>query len=52
MQGKRDCKKMSELAAKRLFPNVDLRATERCKISHDGIVDALLIAYYGSTIHK
>lgn len=52
MQGKRDCKKMSELAAKRLFPNVDLRASERCKISHDGIVDALLIAYYGSIIHK
>jgi len=49
MQGKRDCKKMSELAVKRLFPNVDLRANERCKISHNGIVDALLIAYYGMT---
>ena len=47
MKGKRDTKAMSEVAAKRLFPTVDLRASERCKISHDGIVDALLIAEYG-----
>jgi hypothetical protein len=47
IKGKLDTKKMSELAAKRLFPDVDLRASERCKIPHDGIVDALLIAEYG-----
>jgi hypothetical protein len=52
IQGKRDCKKMSELAAKRLFPTVDLRKNEACKISHDGIVDALLIAEYGRRILK
>jgi hypothetical protein len=41
-----DTKKMSEMAAKRLFPNIDLRLTERCKNSHDGKVDALLICEY------
>ena len=32
---------------KRLFPNVNLKATERCKKDHDGIAEALLIAEYG-----
>lgn len=30
--------------AKRLFPHVDLRRTEKCKVSFDGYADALLIA--------
>lgn len=46
-RGPRDTKKMSLLAAKRLFPKVDLRRSERCKKDHDGIVDAILIAEYG-----
>jgi hypothetical protein len=46
-RGPLDTKAMSEIAAKRLFPSVDLRASERCKKCHDGIVDALLIAEYG-----
>lgn len=33
--------------AKRLFPNVNLKATERCKKDHDGMAEALLIAEYG-----
>ena len=32
---------------KRLFPNVNLKATDRCKKDHDGIAEALLIAEYG-----
>ena len=32
---------------KRLFPNVNLKAAERCKKDHDGIAEALLIAEYG-----
>lgn len=48
MQGKLDTKAMSLLAAKRLFPDVDLTATERSTKPHEGIVDALLIAEYGS----
>ena len=32
---------------KRLFPNVNLKATERCKKDHDGLAEALLIAEYG-----
>ena len=32
---------------KRLFPSVNLKATERCKKDHDGIAEALLIAEYG-----
>lgn len=41
-----DTKAMSLMAAKRLFPKVDLRASERCKIPHDGKVDSLLIMQY------
>ena len=44
----KDTKKMAEMAAKRLFPFIDLRATERCKVVHDGKVDALLICEYCS----
>ena len=44
--GRTDTKAMSLLAAKRLFPNEDLRATERSKVAHDGKVDALLLAEY------
>ena len=47
MKGRRDTKAMSLQAAKRLFPKIDLRASDRCKIAHEGIVDALLIAEYG-----
>ena len=32
---------------KRLFPNVNLKATDRCRKDHDGISEALLIAEYG-----
>ena len=32
---------------KRLFPGVNLKATERCRKEHDGIAEALLIAEYG-----
>lgn len=46
-RGPVDTKAMSLMAAKRLFPDVDLLASERCKKPHDGIVDALLIAEYG-----
>lgn len=31
---------------KRLFPNANLKATERCKKDHDGMAEALLIAEY------
>lgn len=48
-KGRVDTKAMALIASKRLFPAVDTRASVRCKNSHDGIVDALLIAYYGAT---
>lgn len=40
-------KARSIMAAGRLFPSVDLRATERCRKQHDGKADSLLLAYYG-----
>jgi hypothetical protein len=43
---KTDTKKMAEVAAKRIFPDIDFRASERCVNSHDGKVDALLMAEY------
>lgn len=33
--------------AKRLFPGVNLKATDRCRKDHDGMAEALLIAEYG-----
>jgi|SRR6056297_316491 len=44
--GRTDTKAMSLLAAKRLFPNEDLTATERSVKPHDGKIDALLLAEY------
>lgn len=32
--------------AKRLFPQVNLKASERCKKDHDGMAEALLMAEY------
>lgn len=37
----------SLIAVERLFPGVNLKATDKCKKDHDGLVDALLIAEYG-----
>ena len=34
-------------ACKRLFPDVNLKKTERCKKDHDGMAEALLMAEYG-----
>ena len=42
-------KRTSIKRCKELFPNVDLRATARCKKDHDGMAEALLIAEYGRT---
>jgi hypothetical protein len=42
----KDTKRMAEMAAKRLFPSIDLRMSDKCKKSHDGKVDALLICEY------
>jgi len=41
-----DTKLMSITAAKRLFPNIDLRRTKACKIPDDNKVDSLLICEY------
>lgn len=40
-------KNTSIAVCKRLFPNVNLKATDRCKKDHDGMAEALLIAEYG-----
>lgn len=39
-------KNSSIAVCKRLFPNVSLRRTDRCKKDHDGIAEALLMAEY------
>jgi hypothetical protein len=44
---KKDTKATSVLAAQKLFPKEDLRATAKSKVPHDGITDALLLAEYG-----
>lgn len=41
-----DTKSMSEIAARRLFPTIDLRDNDRCKKAHDGKVDSLLLCEY------
>jgi len=52
IKGKIDTKAMALVAAKRLYPNVDLRPTERSKNPHDGIVDALLMSWYCKQVYK
>lgn len=42
-----DTKAMALEAARRLYPSVNLLASERSTKPHDGIIDALLIAEYG-----
>lgn len=39
-------KKLSIETCKKLFPKVDLRATERCRTDSDGKAEALLLAAY------
>ncbi len=40
-------KKMHYNAARRLFPNMDFRRSERCRVYDDNKVDATLICEYG-----
>ncbi len=40
----------SIIAAGRMFPDTDLRRSERARVSHDGKAEALLIAMYGKRI--
>ena len=42
-----DSKVRSEIIFKRLYPADHLKASDRCKKNHDGMVDALMIALYG-----
>jgi crossover junction endodeoxyribonuclease RuvC len=48
----KDSKAKSLQVAQRLFPEIDFRATERCKKPHMGLVDAVLIAEYGRRVHR
>jgi hypothetical protein len=47
---KLDTKAASVIVAKRKFPEVSLRPTDRCRKDHHGMSDALLIAAYGQRI--
>lgn len=49
---KKDTKATSLNAARRLFPNVDFRKSERAKIPHDGIVDGALMAEYCKRVYN
>lgn len=40
-------KRTSIRRCKELFPDIDLKATARCRKDHDGMAEALLIAEYG-----
>jgi hypothetical protein len=42
----KDPKINSFTAVHRLFPNINLKASERSKNAHEGIIDAILIGYY------
>ncbi len=46
-----DAKKKSLQAVRRLFPTVELLASSKCRVPHDGMVDALLICEYGRRTH-
>ncbi len=40
------------IAAQRLFPGENFLATDRCRIAHDGLVDAALMAGYAAKIYR
>lgn len=42
-----DSKAKARVVAGQLFPGLDLRANDRCRVPHEGITDALLIAVHG-----
>lgn len=46
-KGSIDTKAMALIAAKRLYPTVNLLASVRSSKPHEGIIDSLLIAHYG-----
>ena len=48
----RDTKAMAKACAHQLFPNESFLASERCTTPHDGMIDAAMIAYYGSVLMK
>lgn len=45
-RGTLETKPMALIAAQRLYPQVDLRKSNKAEKPHDGIVDALLMAHY------
>jgi hypothetical protein len=45
-----DSKAKARVVAGQLFPGLDLRANDRCRVPHEGITDALLIAVFGERI--
>lgn len=47
-----DTKAMSLVAVKRIYPTPTFLATERSKVPHDGIVDAVLMARYSQLRHS
>jgi len=47
-----DTKQRSILAAHRLFPGVSLLRTERSRVPHDGLAEALLLAEFGRRVHS
>ena len=44
---RRDPKAAAYLFASRAWPSVDFRATARCRVPHQGLVDALCVAEFG-----
>lgn len=47
---KANTKSVSVMVCQRLWPNADWRASERCKVAHDGMTDSACIAEYGRRI--
>ena len=45
-----DTKAAALKVAKQLWPNQDWRKNDRCKVAHDGLVDAALIAEYARRV--
>lgn len=50
VKSKLDTKEKSEIIAKRLFPGVDFRKSERARVANDGLTDAILMAEYGKRL--
>lgn len=47
-----DTKEQAKAFVKSRFPGTSFLANDRCRVDHDGVIDALCLAWYGAEMEK